>query len=127
MVPAPDQVYLQQRVLTASPEQQMALLMEAGQKFLGNAIRAMGKGEHISVGVALSRVAEILNECIYRLNHREGGELVANLMTIYDRWIKDLFEAQAHKDTSKLENMLAYMGELRQTWEQLNKKNQESK
>lgn len=123
----PDQIYLQHRVLTASPEQQAALLMEAGQKFLGKAIIAMDKKEHISVGMALSRVAEILNECIYRLNHRDGGELVANLMTIYDRWIKDLFEAQASKDSAKLKSMLVYMGELRQTWEQLHKKNQELK
>ena len=75
--------YLAQRVLGASPEQQAALLMEAGQLFLGKAIRAMEQKEPFEVARYLGQVAKIINESIIRLNREDGGELVQNLLKVY--------------------------------------------
>ena len=114
--------YLVQRVMTASPEQQAALLMEAGQRFLGKAIKAMEQKDHFEVGRCLSRVTEIINESILRLNHEDGGELVQNLMKIYDWWTWEIFEASSTKDTARLEAISHHMGEIRQAWEQFHEK-----
>lgn len=118
----PTDAYLVQRVMSAGPEQQAALLMEAGQRFIGKAIKAMEESNHLEVGRCLSRVTEIINEATLRLNHEEGGELVDNLGKVYDWWIWEVFEASATKDTGRLKTLSHHMGEIRQAWEQLHVK-----
>lgn len=115
----PTDAYLVQRVMSAGPEQQAALLMEAGQRFIGKAIKAMEQSNHLEVGRCLSRVTEIINESTLRLNHEEGGELVDNLSKVYDWWIWEVFEASSTKDTARLQRLSNHMGEIRQAWEQL--------
>ncbi len=114
--------YLAQRVLAASPEQQAALLMEVGQLFLGKAIRAMEQKDHRQTAKSLSKVTEVITEAVVRLNHEDGGELVDNLMRIYDWWTREIFDAGSTKDTAKLEMVSHHMGEIRQAWEQLHEK-----
>lgn len=111
--------YLVQRVMGAGPEQQAALLMEAGQLFIRKAIKAMGEGQHLEAARCFSRVTEIINEAMLRLNHEVGGELVENLMKIYDWWTWEVFEASTTKDVVRLEALHRNMGEIRQAWEQL--------
>ncbi|GLH73180.1 hypothetical protein GETHLI_16820 [Geothrix limicola] len=115
----PTDAYLVQRVMNAGPVQQAALLMEAGQRFIGKAIKAMEQSNHMEAGRCLSRVTEIINEATLRLNHEEGGELVGNLGKVYDWWIWEVFEASANKDVARLEALSFHMGEIRQAWEQL--------
>lgn len=114
--------YLVQRVMAASPVQQAALLMEGGQRFIGKAIRAMEQKDHYETGRCLGRVTEIINEATLRLNHEEGGELVENLVKIYDWWTWEVFEASNNKDTERLSAISRHMGEIRQAWEQLHEK-----
>ena len=114
--------YLAQRVLGASPEQQAALLMEAGQLFLGKAIRAMEQKEPFEVARYLGQVAKIVNEAVLRLNLEDGGELVQNLLKIYNWWTSELFEAGSSKDTARLRVLSHHMGQSRQAWEQLHQK-----
>jgi len=115
--------YLAQRVLGASPEQQAALLMEAGQFFLGKALRAMEQKEHFEVARYLGQVAKIINESVIRLNMEDGGELVQNLLKIYSWWTSELFEAGSSKDVARLRVLSHHMGQIRQAWEQLHEKN----
>jgi flagellar protein FliS len=114
--------YLVQRVMGAGPEQQAALLMEAGQRFLGKAIHAMERKDHFEVARCLGRVSEIINEATLRLNHEDGGELVQNLVKVYDWWTWEIFEASTTKDTARLEAVSHHMGEIRKSWEQLYEK-----
>jgi flagellar protein FliS len=114
--------YLVQRVMGASPEQQAALLMEAGQRFLGKAIKAMEQKDHLEVSRCLLRVSEIVNESVCRLNHEDGGELVQNLTKMYDWWTMEIFECGNTKDTARLGVLSNHMGEIRQAWEQAHEK-----
>jgi flagellar secretion chaperone FliS len=115
--------YLAQRVLGASPEQQAALLMEAGQLFLGKAIRAMEQNEPFEVARYLGQVAKIVNEAVLRLNLEDRSELVQNLVKIYNWWTSELFEAGSSRDTARLRVLSQHMGQIRQAWEQLHEKN----
>lgn len=114
--------YLAQRVLSANPVQQAALLMEAGQRFLGRAIKAIETGQSAEMRRCLLRVLEIVNEATLRLNVEQGGELVENLFKTYSAWTSVLFEASERKDKEMLATISAQMGEIRQGWEQLNEK-----
>lgn len=114
--------YLTQRVMTANPEQQAALLMEAGQRFLGKAIQAMEGRAHLETARCLGRVTDIINESILRLNQDDEGELVQNLLKIYQWWIHEIIESSSARDTARLEVLSHHMGEIRQAWEQLHEK-----
>ena len=119
--------YLIQRVMGASPEQQAALLMEAGQRYLGKAIKAMEQKDTVIVARSLDRVAEILTESALRLNHDEGGELVQNLLKVYDWWTREILQAASTKETARLQSISQHMGEIRQAWEQLHEKHAKSR
>lgn len=114
--------YLAQRILGAGPEQQAALLMEAGQLFLGKAVKAMEEKDHFQVARCLARVTEIITEANFRLNHEEGGELVTNLAATYAWWTSEVFGASRTKDTARLRVIANQMGEIRQAWEQFHEK-----
>ncbi|HJW73839.1 MAG TPA: flagellar export chaperone FliS [Geothrix sp.] len=114
--------YLAQRILGAGPEQQAALLMEAGQRYLGKAIKAMEQKDHFEASNCLRRVTDIITESVLRLNADDGGELVENLFKLYDWWTREILEAGANKDTARLGNVSSSMGEIRQAWEQLHEK-----
>jgi flagellar protein FliS len=114
----PTDAYLTQRVLNATPELQMALLMEAGQLFIGKAIKAINTKNYFEMANYLGRVNEILLECMVRLDYNSGIELVSNLYKLYEWWMSEVMEAGRLKDTSKLLMVSKYMGELRHSWEQ---------
>ena len=110
--------YLTQRVLGAGPEQLMALLLEGAQRFLAQAIQGISRRDIALKAQALNRVTAILEELTLRLNHEEGGDLVANLMRVYDWWGREIIAASAELDGARLERVSRQMSEMRQAWEQ---------
>jgi flagellar protein FliS len=114
--------YLSQRILGASPEQQAALIMEAGQLHLGKAIQALNRNDSSAATSSFIRVAEVIKEANLRLNLEDGGELAGNLEKLYDWWMKQIMLASRAKDTNRLAAVAQSMGDIRQTWEQLHEK-----
>ena len=99
--------YLAQRVLGASPEQQAALIMEAGQLHLGRAIHAMSLNDSASASRSFTRVSEVIMEATLRLNREGGGELVQNLDKLYGWWSRELIAASHTKDLGRLEVVMS--------------------
>lgn len=114
--------YLTQRILSATPEQQAALLMEAGQRFLAKAVKAIQDGHQAEVRRCLQRVLDIISEADVRLNRNEGGELVDNLAQLYSWWNHQVFAASSNQDVERLNLVSGQMGEIRQSWEQFSEK-----
>jgi flagellar secretion chaperone FliS len=114
--------YLSQRILGASPEQQAALIMEAGQLHLGKAIRALTQNDASTATRSFIRVSEVIQEATIRLNHDEGGELVQNLEKLYGYWTREIMAAAYVKDTARLAAVAQSMGEIRQAWEEFHQK-----
>lgn len=115
-------LYLLQKIESASPEQLHAMLLEAGQKFLSLAIVAMNNQDIPGKSRHLSRSSEIIVELSGRLNHEGGGELVTNLVRIYSGWIDVLFDASQKNQPERLQTMVSQMAEMRVTWEELHQK-----
>jgi flagellar protein FliS len=109
--------YLAQRVFSASPEQQAALLMEAGQRHLGLAIQALAGRDPARVAQRLARVVAVLEEASRRLDMGAGGEVARNLGRLYDGWRQEVARADAQVDPRRLEAMARGMGGLREAWE----------
>ena len=114
--------YLGQRVMNASPEQQAALIMEAGQLHLGRAIQALGRGDFSAATSSYIRVAEVIQEATIRLDLENGGEAAHNLAKLYELWTQGLMAASRTKNAAMLEAMVARMGEIRQAWEEFHQK-----
>ena len=114
--------YLAQRVLGASPEQQAALIMEAGQMHLGKAIQALIQDDVSSAACSFLRVTEVLQEATLRLDLENGGELAQNLENLYGWWSKEIMLASQIKDLDRLKAVGNAMGGIREAWTQLHEK-----
>jgi flagellar biosynthetic protein FliS len=114
--------YLVQRVMGASSEQQAALLMEAGQRYIGKGLKALELKDHAEAARCFIRVTDIINESVCRLNYDDGGELVQNLLKVYRWWTQEILEGSKAKDSARLMAVSKHMGEIRQAWEQLHEK-----
>ena len=114
--------YLTQRILGASPEQQAALIMEAGQLHLGRAIQALKRNDPAAATSSFIRMTEVIKEANLRLDLENGGELATNLQKLYGFWMKEIMLASRAKDTARLAAVALGMGEIRQTWEQHHEK-----
>lgn len=111
--------YLSQRVLGASPEQQAALIMEAGQLHLGKAIQALVRNDMATATGSFIRVSEVIMEATVRLNLEDGDEVAKNLKNLYDFWTREILFASKDRNTARLAAVAQGMGEIRQAWEQL--------
>lgn len=116
--------YLSQRVLAASPEQQAALIMEAGQLHLGRAVQALGRSDFSAATSSYIRVTEVIQEAKLRLDLENGGEAAHGLAKLYDWWTQELRVASRAKNAARLAAMAASMGEIRQAWEECHQKKQ---
>ena len=109
---------LAQRIAEASPEQMVAMLLEAAQRFLGQAVQAMARRDHAAKGQALTRVSDIIDELSSRLNREQGGEVADNLSRIYNWWTCELVLASLQDQPGPFEDIGRWMGEMGETWEQ---------
>jgi flagellar protein FliS len=114
--------YLSQRILGASPEQQAALIMEAGQLHLGKAIQALKQNDFAAATRSFIRVSEVIAEATLRLNLEDGADLAHNLKKLYDHWTAEIMAASKVQDAQRLAAVARGMGEIRQAWEQFHQK-----
>lgn len=111
--------YLLQRINSSSPEQVCALLLEGAQRFVGQAALAMERRDIPGRARAINRASAIVEELMVRLNHEDGGPVVANLVRIYEWWTFEMFEGSKGMDPTRLNLIATQMGELKDTWEKL--------
>ena len=114
--------YLAQRILGASPEQQAALIMEAGQLHLGKAIQSLTQNDLPAASHRFTRFSEVLMAANLRLDLEDGGELAQNLEKLYNFWNREIIIASHAKDMARLGAVVRGMGEIRQAWEEFHQK-----
>jgi flagellar biosynthetic protein FliS len=116
-------MYMGQRLQSASPEQLAAILLEGGQRYLTLALDAMSKNDVPSKARCVNRVSDFIGELSLRLNWKDGGEVVNNLNKIYKMWMDELFDAARKNQPARLERIRRQMGNMRVTWEERHRKN----
>lgn len=114
--------YLLQRIQSASPEQMVAMLLEGGQRFIKLTIEAMKQNKPIEQARCSNRTVDIILELRERLNHEDGGEVVENLIRIYDWWTDEVFEGAQKNQPERLQRLADQMGDMRETWEELHRR-----
>ncbi len=101
------------------PEHMVVLLLEGGQRFLAEAQEAIRRQDSTIRDYFVNKVLAILTELVNRLNGETGGDLVDNLVRVYDWWGVEVLAAASENDEQRLRVVAAQMGEIRKSWEQV--------
>ena len=108
--------YFENQVNTASPEQLLIMLYNGAIRFVGEAEEAMTSKKIAYRGERISKAIAILSELSATLDHEIGGEIAANLESLYDYMIRTLLAANIQDDASKLVEVREMLSGMRDTW-----------
>lgn len=112
------QAYLETSILTASPEDLIVKIFDvliiaaqqAHEKLLNE------RNDIEGIHKALLRAQRACTVLMSSLNMEIGGELSENLLKVYGFWHRELVAANMRKDPVKVERILNYAKEYRDTW-----------
>lgn len=115
---ASPQAYRESAVLTAPPERLVVMLYDGARRFLHQAATAMGAGD-VPVAHERLRRAEAIVEHLLGTLDMSQGEIAQRLEAIYAFCLEQLAAGRMQQDASRLEQVGALLGELREAWAKL--------
>jgi len=118
IVNSPVNTYLQQQVSTISKEKLVLMLYDGEIKFLKKALEAIAAKNIQEAHYNILRAQDILMGLMSGLN-MSAGQIAENLFNLYEYMHSRLVEANISKDTSIIEEVLAMVIDLRNTWNQI--------
>ena len=112
------QTYLETSILTAAPEDLIVKIFDvliiaaqqAHEKLLNE------RDDIEGIHKALLRAQRACTVLMSSLNMEIGGELSENLLKVYGFWHRELVMANMRKDPTRVERILGYAREYRDTW-----------
>ncbi|MDP2001018.1 MAG: flagellar export chaperone FliS [Rhodoferax sp.] len=107
-------------ILGASPHQLVTLLFDALQQSLAIAKGAILSGDISAKGRAIGKAVRILEEGLKAgLDADRGGEIAANLRTVYDVCILRLTEANFRNDAAIIDEVILLIAPVCDGWRQI--------
>ena len=113
--------YQQMNVETASQEKLIIMMYEGAIKFIKLAMEAIKEKKYDMVNENIKRTEDIIMELMISLN-MDAGEVAKNLYNVYNYLYNRLIEANIKKDTEILEEVLKYLMDYKETWEEVFRK-----
>ena len=108
--------YQENQILSATPEQLLLLLFDGAVRFTRQAIDALDEGNLPGFYHGVSKSMAIITEFSSSLDHSIGGELAEELDALYNFMVRELLQANLHKDIEKLRVVEKLLVDLRGTW-----------
>jgi flagellar secretion chaperone FliS len=113
-----EQTYLETSILTASPEDLIVKIFDvliiatklAHEKLVNE------RDDIESIHKQLLRAQRACTVLMSSLNMEIGGELSENLLKVYSFWHRELVMANLRKDPVRVERVLGWAREYRETW-----------
>ena len=120
----PVNAYKQTTVKTANQGQIIVMLYDEAVKQLDYAKQLLDEGtkELDKVNNAIGKAQDILTELTVSLDFEQGGEMAENLFSLYMFFNNQLTQANIEKDTKRLTQVRAFLGDLREAWSQISSK-----
>lgn len=112
----PYQVYQQNSVMTASPQELTLMLYNGSLKFMKLAKRAMAEKNFQEKHTNIIKAQNITQEL--RITLDPDAEISKSMEQLYEYMYTRLIEANTKNDASILEEVEGLMAELRDTWKQ---------
>lgn len=103
--------------LAASPHQLIVMLFDGALRAIDIARTQMQGGDIEGKGRSISKAIEIIGSGLAAsLDLKAGGELAANLASLYDYAIRQLVDANLHNDTARLDEARRLLAQMRTNW-----------
>lgn len=107
-------------VEAASPHRLIVMLFEGAITACHMAKLHMQNGAIAEKGTAISKAIAIIQEgLLLSLDREQGGELVANLASLYDYMGRRLIQANVKNDSVLIDEVLGLLIGLKESWEQI--------
>ncbi len=114
------QVGVESAVLSASPHQLVVLLFDGALSAMKKAAILIEQGDIPGKGRALSQAINIITNGLRAgLNHEAGGEISANLDSLYDYMTRRLLEANLHNDPAAIAEVERLLSNIADAWKQI--------
>lgn len=122
------QVGVESAVLSASPHQLVVLLFDGALSAMKKAAILIEQGDIPGKGRALSQAINIITNGLRAgLNHDVGGEIAANLDSLYDYMTRRLLQANLHNDLSAIDEVSTLLGNIADAWKEIGPNNQNAR
>lgn len=108
------QVYQQNQIITANPQELVLMLYNGGIKFLKLAKHSIGEKKMEEAHDYMIRVQNILTELELGLNREM--EIAKNMAALYDFMKWRVVQANMKKDVALIDEVLQFFTEFRDTW-----------
>ncbi len=103
--------------LTASPHQLIVMLFDGALRAIDTARTQVQSHDIEGKGRSISKAIEIIGSGLAAsLDHKAGGELAANLASLYDYAVRQLVDANLHNDSGKLDEAHRLLVQMRANW-----------
>lgn len=109
-------VYLQNQIKTASPEQILLMLYDGAIRFTRQAIAGVDQDDAKMRRAGISRAIAIIAEFSNSLDREIGGKIAEDLDALYDFMIRQMTSANLDNDAEKIKVVEKLLVDLRQTW-----------
>lgn len=101
----------------ASPHKLIQMLMNGFLMRVNAAKGGIERGDFQEKSVQISKAAAIVGGLIDGVDTEKGGDLAANLMSLYEYINTRLFQASAENSIEILDEVHALMREIKQAWD----------
>ncbi len=108
--------YSENTVTTQSRGHLIVMLYDGACKFLNQAISAMEAGDVAEKGRLVGRAIEIINELDAALEMDTGGEIAANLRSLYGFMRRHVLQAHVKDDPQMLRDVISLLRDLNEAW-----------
>jgi len=103
-------------VVDADPHKLVALLLAGACERIRVAEASLQRNDQARKGKAIGEACAIVGHLDGSLDHEAGGEIAANLSSLYEFVIMRLTEANLHNDPKALQEALGLMMEIDSAW-----------
>ena len=106
-------VNTQVQVLDASPHRLIQMLFEGGLARLAQAKGALERGQTSLKGELIGKAIAIIGGLREGLDHQKGGEIAANLDSLYEYMVSRLVEANVNNDVALVDEVAGLLREVK--------------
>lgn len=112
-------VGVQSGMTDATPHQMITMLLDGALDRIASAKGAIGRKEVARKGELVGSAIAIIDGMRASLDYENGGEIAANLGSLYDYIERRLVEASATSDMTMLDEVSALLREIKSGWDSI--------
>lgn len=113
--------YRKSAVQGATPLQLVIMLYDGALKFMEAGKHAMAAKDLEKQNASLQKSQKIIFELIACLDMNEGGEIAANLLSLYTYVVEQLVQANVKDEPEAIDRCIRILSDLRESWVQIEK------